>query len=476
MKNYVIQERLARGASSEVYKAREEATGKIVAVKIVNIDPAGIASREVLEKQKTILKRLQHKNIARLEDIIQNEDGTAWVVMDYIEGESLQELIRKRASFPFSRRVDIVLQCAEGLRAAYRQNVIHRDIKPANIMVAPDGTVKIIDFGLGKIFREGGAESSGTIQPPPHMGGNSETGARIAGTPRYMSPEQCLGRPTDHRSDIYSLGATFYHCLAGKSPFEAATPKELMEKHKSAPLEPLYLHHPGVPDDVSDIIQKMMEKDLTRRFQDYDHLIEALREVKLGCLSRERRNGCVEKDSDLFTVHEDERTLPSPVSFPMEKRSRKRSVFIIGMGAIVVILAFLILLFYRPDGKKVRKTRHILIRVMDRIVRLSDTPPIDKKKDTPVDERSITRNKILNVFKAMRRFEKDKGYSPKGIQELIDDQYLTGEQATDSWGERLLLVPGEKKVISFGPDRQEDTFDDIVTVFLESHESENQSI
>jgi serine/threonine-protein kinase len=164
-------------------------------------------------------------------------------------------------------------QACEGLRAARRMSVIHRDIKPANIMLTGDGVVKLVDFGLAKVMFD---ESYKTME------------GTVLGTPRYMSPEQATGRSLDHRSDIYSLGATFYHVLTGRPPFDAESPVQIMMKHATAPLVPPRNVNPTVPQEFDSILCRCMRKDPNDRFQEYDELISELKAVQLQCMAQER--------------------------------------------------------------------------------------------------------------------------------------------------------------------------------------------
>jgi hypothetical protein len=181
--------------------------------------------------------------------------------MEFIRGQSLEALVRDHGALDSLQAAGYVLQAARGLRHAAQKGLIHRDVKPSNLMLAEDGVVKITDFGLAKASR---AESQLTA-----------TG-EVLGSPGYISPEQAQGQAIDARSDIYSLGATFYQLVTGKLPFEAPTPVAMIVKHLNEPLRSPRLLNPRVPFPIAACIQKMMAKRPGERFQDYEALIREL--------------------------------------------------------------------------------------------------------------------------------------------------------------------------------------------------------
>jgi len=271
---YIVVGTIARGATGEVVKAIDGDLNRTVAIKILS--PEFVEDPEALarfEREARAVTQLDHPNIARIYEAGITLEGEPYLVMEYVDGSSLMELIEEKVEFPFSRQLDLVIQAAEGLRAALNRNIIHRDIKPANLMVDRDFVLKIVDFGLAKVIREDAYKSAA---------------GRLLGTPRYMAPEVAMGRPADHRSDIYSLGATFYHLLTGRPPFDGATPAMVMMQHVNSPLIPPYLINPQIPADICEIVERAMAKDPNERYQDYDELIADLKAAKVARLARER--------------------------------------------------------------------------------------------------------------------------------------------------------------------------------------------
>ncbi|MCX8036489.1 MAG: serine/threonine protein kinase [Candidatus Sumerlaeia bacterium] len=265
---------LARGATSEVVKGIDEELNRVAAIKLLS--PEFIKDPEALarfEQESRALTELNHPNIAQILETGVTWDGLPYFIMEFVDGRSLKEIIDDKIELPFSQQIELIMQAAQGLDAAFHRNIIHRDIKPANLMVTQDWTLKVVDFGLAKVIREDAYKS---------------VAGRLMGTPRYMAPEVALGRTADWRSDIYSLGATFYHLLTGRPPFDGETPAAVMMQHVNSPLPPPYLINPAIPADVCEIVQKAMAKDPADRYQDYDLLLQDLRQARVARVHRER--------------------------------------------------------------------------------------------------------------------------------------------------------------------------------------------
>jgi TM2 domain-containing membrane protein YozV/uncharacterized RDD family membrane protein YckC len=195
------------------------------------------------------------------------ENQVPYFAMEYIEGENLEETLQRRGTLAPAQAIDYMIQTAEGLRAAAQRGIIHRDIKPTNLLVLADGTVKIADFGLAKSMD---FDSRLTV-----------TGA-VVGTPYYMSPEQGQGGVIDLRTDIYSMGATFYHLLAGDPPFQAETPVAIILKHINEAPPPLTARRNDLPPVLDAVITRMLAKSAVDRQADYDELIADLAGARAG--------------------------------------------------------------------------------------------------------------------------------------------------------------------------------------------------
>src|SRR2546426_83064 len=259
--SYRVEERIGAGGMGVVYLALDEALQRQVALKtllpVLAADPEFVAR---FKREAQSAAALNHPNITQIYTIGQ-EGAVPFFAMELIRGPSLEAILKEKGAIPAHEAAAYILQAARGLRHAAQKSLIHRDIKPSNLMLTEEGVVKITDFGLAKAAR---AETQLTA-----------TG-EVLGSPGYISPEQAQGAALDARSDIYSLGATFYHLVTGRLPFEAPTPVAMIVKHLSEPLRSPRAVNPSVPYSVASAIQKMMAKRPGERFQDYDALVREL--------------------------------------------------------------------------------------------------------------------------------------------------------------------------------------------------------
>ncbi len=258
---YRVEAVIGAGGMGVVYRAHDEALQRQVALK--TLLPALAADPEFVARFKREAQSaaaLNHPNITQIYAI--GQEGTIpFFAMELLRGPSLEGLLKERGPLDAHQAAGYVLQAAMGLRHAAQKQLIHRDIKPSNLMLAEDGTVKITDFGLAKAAR---ADTQLTA-----------TG-EILGSPGYISPEQAQGGSLDARSDIYSLGATFYHLVTGRLPFDAPTPVAMIIKHMSEPLRSPRALNASIPYPIAACIQKMMAKRPSERFQDYDALVREI--------------------------------------------------------------------------------------------------------------------------------------------------------------------------------------------------------
>ena len=279
---YHIVEKLGEGGMGVVYKAIDRALDREVALKILfEIDEANNVKR--FQQEARALAKVTHPNAIHIFWIGEHQ-GCPCFAMEYIsEGVSVYDLLRHKGVLPLEDSVDIIIQASRGLAAARRAGIVHRDIKPNNLLIDSDGTVKISDFGLAKIVEDtdGSLTQSGIVM----------------GTPYYMSPEQGQGEAIDHRADLYSLGATFYHMITGFTPYEAQNPVSLIIKHVKEPIPDIRTVNPQIPDAIRRIVETCLEKSPADRYQEYEELIEDLEAWQAGNkpvnvpLTRPRRGG-----------------------------------------------------------------------------------------------------------------------------------------------------------------------------------------
>src|ERR1700687_1346467 len=244
----------------EVYRATDMKLGRDVALKIlppdVACDPERLAR---FQREARVVAALNHPNVVTLYSV-EESDGVHFLTMELIEGQPLDRLI-PADGLPVERIVEIAGALAEALAAAHEKGIIHRDLKPANVMIATEGRVKVLDFGLAK---DVGAETSdGATQT---SAGLTHAGI-VMGTPAYMSPEQVSGRTLDHRSDIFSLGVVLHEMATGRRPFEGGSSAELISSILRDTPPPVNELRPELPADLARVIRRCLEKDPRYRLQ-----------------------------------------------------------------------------------------------------------------------------------------------------------------------------------------------------------------
>jgi len=259
-KHSIIAE-IGRGGMGTVYEAEDTTLGRKVAIKLLNPSLLGKGGKELerFQSEARIQANLNHPNIVTLHDIQPYQDSY-YMVMEFVEGRTLAQLVKSGGALPPHIVVTISKQVLEALEAAHGHRVVHRDLKPANIMLTSEGLAKVMDFGIAK------GEGSKNL---------TATGA-IVGTVYYMSPEQVRGETLDARSDIYSFGIILFELLTGRVPFQADSDFSIMVQHvRSAPPPPTQLL-PEIPSAMEDIVLKCLEKDPKARFQTAREVASAL--------------------------------------------------------------------------------------------------------------------------------------------------------------------------------------------------------
>ena len=264
--HYEILAPLGEGGMGQVYRARDTTLDRDVAIKVLPEDFASDAGRLArFEREAKLLASLSHPNIATIFGF-EESDGVRFIAMELVEGQSLAERIQASGRIEVDEALEIARRIALALEAAHEAGVIHRDLKPANVQVAPDGTVKVLDFGLAKAYEAEGSEPSSDLSHSLTMMAATGTGV-IMGTAPYMSPEQARGKLVDKRSDIWSFGCVLYEMLAGKRAFDGRTVSDMMASILKE--EPDWT---ALPETTSAIIQLLLrqclEKDADRRLHD----------------------------------------------------------------------------------------------------------------------------------------------------------------------------------------------------------------
>jgi serine/threonine protein kinase len=268
--SYVIIERLGRGGMGEVFLGSDPRLHRKVALKCLlrSSDAVGDSRSRILREARAAA-RIKHPNVATVHDLIEHA-GRAFIVMEYVEGESLAARLQ-RAQLPVSSVMAIGRQLASALSAAHAEGIVHRDLKPANIQVTPDGTVKVLDFGVATAI----AFLSTMVTASITSGEGAELRGFHPGTLGYMSPEQMLGRDVGPRSDIFSLGVVLHEMAAGRRLYRGSDPFEILGAVLKTPT-PVHELNPEAPPRLSEIIAKALEADPDRRFESASELERAL--------------------------------------------------------------------------------------------------------------------------------------------------------------------------------------------------------
>ena len=251
---YEVLSQLGSGGMGEVYKARDTRLDRRVAIKILRSDtPVSTQARERFEREAWAISRLSHPRVCALFDV-GRVDGTAYLVMELLEGETLSARSSK-GPMPIAQVLRIGAEIADALEAAHRQGIVHRDLKPANVMLTSSG-VKLLDFGLAK-GADGAAVTDGSGDAPTVPGPLTAEGTWI-GTAAFMAPEQLLGKPTDARTDVFAFGAVLYEMVTGKRAFDGRTVPEIASTilHQEPPA--VSSLRPGVPIALSRLIAECL--------------------------------------------------------------------------------------------------------------------------------------------------------------------------------------------------------------------------
>jgi len=319
---YRILGKVGEGGMAVVYKAMHTSFQELRALKVMN--PALALDNAFVKRfthEAVLTRKLLHPNAVRVDDIDEADDGRPFIVMEYIEGRNLEEVIRHEAPMPWDRVCQIARQVASALDYAHRMNIVHRDIKPSNIVLVHETspqdpsrtkeTAKVLDFGIAKALEAGSDKTTQTFATLTGTGG-------VIGTPAYMSPEQARGLRGDQldgRSDLYSLGIVMYQMLVGRLPFKADTGYEWILAHVQTPPTPTWVARPdlAIPSSVATVVMQCLEKDPRARPDDAAALIEGISQAEQAApdaLSADRARARISKKNSLPASYSPPSELP----------------------------------------------------------------------------------------------------------------------------------------------------------------------
>ena len=338
---YLLEREVGRGAMARVYKAKQVSLDRVVAIKVL---PKKLSeNREFVDRfyaEGKAAARLSHPNIVQAIDVGSTPDGVYhYFVMEYIEGKTLYDLMQPPPGgdghvFSEAEALDITIQICDALAHSHERGLIHRDVKPKNIILTPGGVAKLTDLGLARAQDDKAAAES-------------EAG-KAYGTPYYISPEQIRGEvDIDYRADIYSLGATMYHLVTGRPPFEADTPSAVMHKHLKQPLKPPDHINTALSAGVSEIIEVAMAKKREDRYASTRDMLEDLKLLQSGQSPVHARRA-VNLDA-LGQLEETGKTVDLTPNHGPSLWSQPVVVTLLGIAGVSVLvnLIFLIVMFVR---------------------------------------------------------------------------------------------------------------------------------
>lgn len=328
---YKVLGKLGSGAMAVVYKAKQLSLDRTVAVKVL---PKKFVQKsdyvERFYKEGRLAAKMNHNNIVQAIDVGE-VGGLYYFVMEYVEGKTLHDDLSKGKIFNEEDAIDLILQLVSALGHAHSLGLVHRDVKPKNIMINKEGIVKLADMGLAR-------ETSDVKAAENEKG-------KAFGTPYYIAPEQIRGlTDIDGRADIYALGATLFHMITGRVPFEASTPSEVMKKHLKEPLTPPDHINTALTAGISEVVEVMMAKDRDDRYGNMEEVMGDLQAVRNGqppLLARQRFNvEALEQLEEGMAIE----THAGHDSNYLDERIATYRMLVIIMGALSGVLALVILL------------------------------------------------------------------------------------------------------------------------------------
>lgn len=336
---YELLQKIGEGGMSVVYKAKCNKLNRYDAIKILKSE--FLQDKEIVEKFKreaTAIASFYYPNIVNVYDV-GTEGDINYIVMEYVDGKTLKEIITENGVIHYKRAIDISLQISKALECSHNNGVIHRDIKPQNIMIKSDGMVKVTDFGIAKM------DSNVTMTNT----------SKVFGSAQYISPEQAQGKVVDLRTDIYSLGCVMYEMVTGRVPHESDEPIAIAIKHiNENPIEPMEIV--DIPKSLNDVILKAMSKNVRFRYQSMSELIQDLNRVKQNenvDIGRRDEEASTRVIGATKTVQREMVREEIEDDYQSQDNKTKRKLLIgLGIIAVVVVSLIAIIVTYNMQARK----------------------------------------------------------------------------------------------------------------------------
>ncbi len=415
--SFEIVEIIGRGGMGVVYLARDTKLKRSVAIKSMPAELAGDSTtRTRFRREAELLASLNHPNIAVIHEIIEQEEGASYLVLEYVPGQTLAQRIAHKP-LKLQEAFSIGQQVALAVSAAHEKGVVHRDLKPGNIKLTPDGQVKVLDFGLAKApVSEGRGGETAVTEP-----------GRVIGTPAYMSPEQACGKPTDKRSDIWSFGCIMYEMLTGRLPFEGETTTEILARIIER--EPDWEMLPqDTPNNIRVLLRRCLEKEPRRRLRDIGDIAITLEETTAELQSSMLRMGPVEAG----------RAQPTKWS----RRALPLFITVAAVTAVVFLSSIIAFKLGRPPEKQVGKPISLpAVKPIKAIVVLPfENLSGDPEQEYFVDGMTDALSAELGKIKALRVISRTSAMQYKDTDKVIPE--IAKELGVDAVIEGSVLKAG----------------------------------
>lgn len=380
---YEILSLIGQGGMADVYKAKDTILNRIVAIKVLRDKLSQDAMALVrFQREASAASRLSHPNVVDIYDVGEYE-GMHYIVMEFIRGRTLKELIAQRGALDVDEAIGIMKQLVSAINHAHENNIIHRDIKPQNVLVKDDGTIKITDFGI--------AVANGSVQ----LTFNNT----VMGSAHYLAPETTQGKEPNEQVDIYSLGIVFYELLTGKVPFTGKTPTEIAIKHLRKPMPFVRDFNPNIPQSVENIILKATAKNLSQRYVSCKEMLYDL----IHCLDPEYRDMKrikVDQNPSKELVKYDNGHLDFEEDKPERNNKKKRNWIPVLMTTAAIVIGIVVLVLIASITGIIKISGFLGYQTMPNVIGQTQEEAIDTLQDA-----HFNTSKVSYIYKANDKYE-----------------------------------------------------------------------